>query len=426
MNTKSNYIDNSKYTIDNEQLLPKNNSIRDTIHSWIEYSELEKDIINNPLVQRMKWVSQLSAVYHVYSGANNTRFSHSLGVMFLAGKYMTHIFTNKAVVALCINHTPEHYIQLARIAGLLHDIGHGPFSHVFDDIVYKEIYHTDHGHDVARLKIIEHESLKPLIEKCGITTDEIVMVWSEKLQTSKYSTDVLENQLYKIISAIVQGPLGADRIDFTLRDGYNTGTSQIGTIVYQRIMSNTEVIVKKNQLLLTYNFKCIREIISALDSRLYLYHDVYFHKTVMAGVILIKEMLATNINELNLIEMTTDLNQFKKLTDIYILGKLSDDVWCEKYTFRILPKIVKEKMVYADDKYEEEDYINMWCDGELKNNQRLIKTRVISGISPKKFEQYNIKFKNGCEILSCSDALQEIKYTPPQPPYYLVRLYEIQ
>lgn len=398
---------------------------RDPIHDWIICSKEETELINSPLVQRLKWVMQLSAVYHIFSGGTHTRFSHSLGAMHIAGKYLKHLLKNPELRAVCIKHPPEHYIQVARVAGLLHDIGHGPFSHVFDRAVYKKLYNQDHGHDLARLTMIDHELLKPYIVACGVDPEELKLVWTEKINPSGQAAG-LEDQLYLIISAVVQGPLGADRIDFTLRDSYFTGTTHLGTIAHQRIVSNSSVTVTKSQLILCYDFKCIRDIISALDGRLYLYHDVYFHRISMAASLVISEMLENNVDSLGLIEKTKDLNQFKKLTDDYILGRLSDDPWCTRLLERRLPKLVHEKMVNADDHYSEQEYIDVWCDGELKPGQHLVRTRVINGISPRKFEQYHIKFKHKLGLVSCSDALLAIKYTNPQPPYYLVRLFSDQ
>lgn len=409
---------------------------RDVIYGWIECSNEEKEIINSPLVQRLKWVMQLSAVYHVFNGGTHTRFSHSLGVMHVAGMYMTHLLRDPELRAVCDEHEPEHYIQVARLAGLLHDIGHGPFSHLFDHIVYQKIYPDlpDGGHDRARLDLIESDLLKPYIINCGVQPNELAMVWSGEFGVRDHKgrkrSNIREQWIYQIIGSIVQGPLGADRIDFTLRDSYYTGTEHLGTIAHERIISNSGVKITSLGLVLYYNDKAIRDIISALDGRLYLYHDVYFHKISMAASLLIEEMMLASCDELKLIERTKDPNQFRLLNDNTILGALTfsgslGGVYCRKLLDRELPKLINEEMVHADDKYSEEEFRLKWNVPDSPDF-KFVRTRMISGISPGKFEQYNIKFRTkGGELISCSQALDAIKYHPSQPPYYLVRLYRI-
>lgn len=421
--------------------------VRDVIHDYIECSNKEKEIINSPLVQRLKWVMQLSAVYHVFNGGTHTRFAHSLGAMHVAGMYMTHLFKDQKLREICELNTPEHYIQVARLAGLLHDIGHGPFSHLFDHIVYQKISSSQveaqndvlgrggkipYGHDQARLDLIESDLLKPYILNCGVKPSEIAMAWSGEFgvrdSKGRKRSNIREQWIYYIIGSVVQGPLGADRIDFTLRDSYYTGTTHLGTIAHTRIISNSGVKITSLGLTLYYNDKIIRDVISALDGRLYLYHDVYFHKTSMAASILIEEMLLASCDELKLVERTKDISQFRYLNDSTIIGALvcSDSLggkYCRMLLDRRLPKLVKEEMVNASDKWSESEYQQKW---EATDDMKIVKTRVISGISPGKFEEYNIKFKTNLgELISCAQALDNIKFHPSQPPYYLVRMYSL-
>jgi len=154
----------------------KHFAIRDPIHEWITCSSEEKEIVNSPLMQRLKWIKQLSLVDQVFNGGTHTRFSHSLGTKKIADEYMKHLFAHGEIGDLVdMIHkeedisedntyvTPKHCITLARSAGLLHDIGHGPFSHSFDHVVYKRIYGIDDGrHDFARLKLVKSPLLAPL------------------------------------------------------------------------------------------------------------------------------------------------------------------------------------------------------------------------------------------------------------------------
>ncbi|MCK5409451.1 MAG: HD domain-containing protein, partial [Candidatus Heimdallarchaeota archaeon] len=104
-------------------------TIRDPIYDEIRMTVLENKIVDTPIFQRLRWISQLSGVRQVYPSAVHTRFTHSVGVMHLAGRYAEEVFREDEDVV--------EKVQLARVAGLLHDIGHGPFSHTYDDVVFK-------------------------------------------------------------------------------------------------------------------------------------------------------------------------------------------------------------------------------------------------------------------------------------------------
>ncbi len=107
-------------------------SIQDPIYGSIPFSASEKAIIDSPLFQRLRFVGQLTGASQVFPGGVHTRFSHSLGAMHIAGLYATHLssFIN-------MEKDKDTLIRVARIAALLHDIGHGPFSHAYDHTVYK-------------------------------------------------------------------------------------------------------------------------------------------------------------------------------------------------------------------------------------------------------------------------------------------------
>jgi len=101
--------------------------VRDPIHGLIDYSDTEEKIINSQMFQRLRGIKQLALASFVYPGAHHTRFEHSLGAMHLAGK-----------VGESLNLSNEQ-TKILRLAGLLHDIGHGPFSHVSEQIIEKYV-----------------------------------------------------------------------------------------------------------------------------------------------------------------------------------------------------------------------------------------------------------------------------------------------
>ncbi|HMP28288.1 MAG TPA: HD domain-containing protein [Saprospiraceae bacterium] len=401
--------------------------IRDPIHELIVCSKEEKELINSPLAQRLKWVEQLSMVNQVYNGAVHSRFSHCLGVMKLSGDYMEHLLSDSEawndwwrLYGFHMNDKArKYYIQLARIVGFLHDIGHGPFSHSFDHTIYKKMYGVeDGGHDIARLDLVLSPLLKPYIEKCKINVDDILKVWGEN-----------PKGMFGIIKNIVEGPLGADRIDFTRRDAYYTGMDHLGTIPTKRLIKSTKIVFINEAPMLTYAAKCMDDIIRTLNGRLNLYEGVYLHRISMAASLLIEKILEHLMEFHDLTDMVRDPEKFVMFNDHKIFAMAMSGVspeakkLYERLMLRQLPKVDHEaKVNNFSVPYDKEYYRKMWYPGVDPSKYEIVKTRAISCISAKKFTEYNIFFatKSG-QIKTCQELLDEMQYQIPIKPYYIVR-----
>ncbi|MBT3955995.1 MAG: HD domain-containing protein, partial [Nitrosopumilus sp.] len=112
--------------------------IIDPIHDFIRVYDHELSIIDNPIFQRLRRIRQLSGAHLTYPAAQHTRFEHSLGVMHIASQ-AGHALHEKGILK-------SDNIEILRLSGLLHDIGHGPFSHLFEEIIQeKKISHEDFG-----------------------------------------------------------------------------------------------------------------------------------------------------------------------------------------------------------------------------------------------------------------------------------------
>ena len=115
--------------------------IIDPIHDFVRVNSNELKIIDTPIFQRLRRIRQLSGAHLIYPGAQHTRFEHSLGVMHIASM-AGHALNEKGIVS-------SDNIQDLRFAGLLHDIGHGPFSHIFEELLQKrKMSHEDMGRDI--------------------------------------------------------------------------------------------------------------------------------------------------------------------------------------------------------------------------------------------------------------------------------------
>lgn len=306
-----------------------NFAIRDPIHSYIEITSEEGKLIDAPFLQRMRWISQLSGVRLVFPGAQHTRLAHVLGVMHLAGNYAEQVFQDYD--------DKDHRVQVARLGGLLHDVGHGAFSHAYDDTVYRDLYPGNpHGHDTHRLKMIKSKHLKSLIEDCGVSMKDLKDLWGGK---------------DRVMQAITQGALGADRMDFMLRDAYFSGTTHFGSVASRRIISNALVSDHDGIPSLHYNVKVLDDIFQALLGRFYMYRGVYFHKASAAADIIIRKMLAAAKGPLNLVERTKNLEDYLWVNEYTLIGEIMSSKdeemnlakeYCQRLLQRDLPKLIWE------------------------------------------------------------------------------------
>jgi len=265
--------------------------IIDPIHNFVRVYDSELKIIDTPIFQRLRRIRQLSGAHLIYPGAQHTRFEHSLGVMHIASMAGQEL-AEKGVVS-------SDDIQNLRLASLLHDIGHGPFSHLFEEIFEekRKISHEDLGRD-----IILKTEIGDIISKNG---------FDKKLITKLAFGD----SKLQFMNEIISGVLSADMMDYLLRDGYFTGAEH-AKIDHHRLTYSLNVY--KNKLALDksslVNFETM------MISRYQMFKAVYFHKTVRAGEVMLLEAMDLAEGELGLSSM--NLDEYLQLSDDVILAKL--------------------------------------------------------------------------------------------------------
>ncbi len=264
--------------------------IIDPIHDFIRVYDHELAIIDNPIFQRLRRIRQLSGAHLTYPAAQHTRFEHSLGVMHIASQ-AGHTLHEKGILK-------SDDIETLRLSDLLHDIGHGPFSHLFEEIIQeKKISHEDFGKE-----IILKSEIGDSLSKNG---------FDKKLITKIAFGD----SKFQYMNEIVSGALSADMMDYLLRDAYFTGAEH-ARIDHKRITQSLDVHKKK----LALERSALYSFESMMHSRYQMFKAVYFHKTVRSAEVMLLEALRLSDDEFGFTNF--NVNEFVNLTDEYVLSTL--------------------------------------------------------------------------------------------------------
>ncbi len=269
--------------------------ITDPIHKNIKFTQIEKELIDTPIFQRLRRIRQLAGAHLVYPGALHSRFEHSLGSMFLAGLSGQTLYSKDYL-------TDMDVIQKLRVAALLHDVGHGPFSHLFEEVSKNGVKFS---HESFGQKIITNTIISDIIEKNGYDSKEIASISFGKHKMN-------------FLNEIISGGLSADLMDYLPRDSYFSGT-EYGKIDYHRIINSLEVSSNNN---LGINKSSLYSYESMLISRYQMFKAVYFHKSVRSGEVMLVNSMKIQNDALNLVPPNS-LEEFFVLHDEMVLEKLS-------------------------------------------------------------------------------------------------------
>ncbi len=265
--------------------------IIDPIHDFIRVFDSELKIIDTPIFQRLRRIRQLSGAHLTYPSAQHSRFEHSLGVMHIASR-AGNTLHEKGILDL-------YQIDDLRIAALLHDIGHGPFSHLFEEVLQqkKKITHENIGYN-----LITKTQIGDLLSRSGFDKKFIARL-------------AFGESKFQFMNELLSGSLSADLMDYLPRDGYFTGAEH-AKIDHKRITQSLDVY--KNKLALEksalYSFE------SMMHSRYQMFKAVYFHKTVRAAEVMLLESIKLADSELGFTSL--ELDDYVKLTDDYVVTQL--------------------------------------------------------------------------------------------------------
>ena len=275
----------------------KGKIIHDGIHGSMKLTGLILDLVKTPEFQRLRHIRQLGLAYLVYPGANHSRFEHSLGAWNVARRLAGEVGLQ------------EDESMLLQVGALLHDIGHGPFSHTFESIYKHYVREHDHmrlGQDIilGRINITESEN--------GGRIPEIIESYDYDFTPKEVAELILGHSRKRYLGQMLHGDVDVDQIDYLIRDAHYTGVAH-GIIDLERLLKvlrihNDELVVDE---------KGIEAVEGMMVARSLMYSRVYFHHTVK-----IAEGMLTRALEFAMEEGY--LWDFWKMTDCRVLVELED------------------------------------------------------------------------------------------------------
>ena len=323
-------------------------------------------IMDTPEFKRLHNLRQLGATYLVYPSANHTRFEHSLGVSHLAKKLLLSLKEKNPFLDVI----DDNLIELVQIAGLIHDIGHGPFSHLYDDYIITEndMEHEERGIEIFK-KMVKDNTM-PFIQ-------EEVNFIIELINPSENSKN---NWLYQIIANKFCS-IDVDKIDYIQRDSYHLGFGL--SEKYQRLITMCDIKEFNGQMVLAWPDKLQDEIISLFETRYRLHKKVYCHHTVKSNEYIITDLLNNVINNNNI--------EFKHLYDSIISFPFNETIinLKNKLDNREIPKMIGEKIITVCNNEDSNAK-----DIEIKLNE-IINILMVEGIKNRGIMKCKIGFISG-------------------------------
>ncbi len=255
--------------------------VRDPVHGFVQFNDLEREIINSPHFQRLRRIRQLSWTDQVYPGAMHTRFEHTLGVMHVSSLLFDNLVRSSSELFRTEFQMTENGLskarQTIRIAALVHDLGHGPFSHASEDVFpipagsKKPIKHEAYSVYIAERYIDDILRAHPYnANNFGINISDVI---------SLISGSGL-NSLGLIWRELISGQMDADRMDYLLRDSYHAGVAY-GKFDLDRVANSVLLCTDEEEtsFQLGYNRDSSHTLEQLIIARYMMFTQVYFHKT---------------------------------------------------------------------------------------------------------------------------------------------------
>jgi HD superfamily phosphohydrolase len=305
--------------------------IRCPVHGFISITDWEREIIDHPAFRRLRRIRQLGWTDLVYPGGTHTRFEHSLGVMHVAtGLYDAIVGRSKELLMHELKYNEDGLRRdriLVRLAALLHDVGHAPFSHAAEELFPLQAdEQTRYEHEHYSAAVIRTH-LQDVIE--NHPNNQNYDLRAEQIAALLEGSASAGRSLFW--RELVSGQMDADRMDYLLRDSLHTGVDY-GRFDWRRLLSSIEAVARPDGrgLRLGVNEGGFHAAEALVLARYFMFTQVYFHKTRVAFDHHLQRALAEllpggrfprPIKD----ETADELSQYLRWDDWRILGKLADD-----------------------------------------------------------------------------------------------------
>jgi uncharacterized protein len=301
--------------------------IADPIHEYVSFTcpyssrdsseSTEKDLIDSAWVQRLRSIYQLQSARWVYPSAEHSRFVHSLGTMHVAGRFARHLYP--FLERLYKGLPSANYVEeLLRVTALLHDIGHGPFCHFFDDN-FLTAFHLTHE-KLGQVIIREH--LGRIIRRIRRSPTG-PFARGEELDPNQIAHLILKDKgkdnsriprWLNALQPVISGSYTGDNLDYVLRDSYMCGVA-VGPVDLTRLIHYTMVTDKG----FTIHKTGLPALQMFLNTRMYLYSNVYYHRTTRAIDIHLREIFGETMRLVFPHNPLKHMDRYLMLTDWSLL-----------------------------------------------------------------------------------------------------------
>jgi HD superfamily phosphohydrolase len=334
------------------ELLRKAKDIHLPVHGSVSVTLMAQYFIDNKYFQRLNDLKQLGTCDFIFPGAKHTRFEHSIGTYYLADRIMMRIksTSDNCKMSVWLGKIPElktHYenvenqqglnnwvIELVKIAALCHDVGHGPYSHIFDDVFVKNSIYKDHplaSHEARSCEIVEKIVQESEILSAHVTPDDIKFIQS-LIDPPKDCIGFI----YQIVSNNLNG-LDVDKYDYINRDSLHTGIKN--GFDHSRLVDSVQVIDDR----IVYPEQSDQNIYNLFMTRYALHRQIYCHKGVISAQYMIIDIMSILDKVINISESILDLNNFVDMTDSYIIQSMKNVLRLEKNISNPYKDILTEK-----------------------------------------------------------------------------------